>query len=191
MAIKTFTTGEVLTASDTNTYLANAGLVYVKETTVTNASQIDVTSCFSASCTNYRIVINAYCIDAAARTLMGRLLTGSTPVATNYSSKSVYWKFDATAGPWTYNVDTTAYSIGPISNNANNGGLVALDIYRPFETQMTSVTGQNTGNYFGEGYALAIIGGVHTANTSYDVFRVLASQGNITGTVTIFGYRKA
>jgi hypothetical protein len=30
MAIKTFTTGEVLTASDTNTYLANAGLVFVK-----------------------------------------------------------------------------------------------------------------------------------------------------------------
>jgi hypothetical protein len=30
MAIKTFTTGEVLTAADTNTYLANSGLVYVK-----------------------------------------------------------------------------------------------------------------------------------------------------------------
>jgi hypothetical protein len=28
MAIKTFTTGEVLTASDTNTYLANSGLVF-------------------------------------------------------------------------------------------------------------------------------------------------------------------
>jgi hypothetical protein len=27
MAIKTFTTGEVLTAADTNTYLANSGLI--------------------------------------------------------------------------------------------------------------------------------------------------------------------
>jgi hypothetical protein len=34
MAIKTFTTGEVLTASDTNTYLANSGLVYVKSQTI-------------------------------------------------------------------------------------------------------------------------------------------------------------
>ena len=34
MAIKTFTTGEVLTASDTNTYLANAGLVYITSTAV-------------------------------------------------------------------------------------------------------------------------------------------------------------
>jgi hypothetical protein len=32
MAIKTFTTGEVLTASDTNTYLANSGLVVMGAT---------------------------------------------------------------------------------------------------------------------------------------------------------------
>ncbi len=30
MAVKTFTTGEVLTAADTNTYLNNGGLVYIK-----------------------------------------------------------------------------------------------------------------------------------------------------------------
>ena len=32
MAVKTFSTGEVLTASDTNTYLNNGGLVYITST---------------------------------------------------------------------------------------------------------------------------------------------------------------
>ena len=56
MAIKTFTTGEVLTASDTNTYLANAGLVYITSTTVGSAvSSVTVSNCFSSTYKTYLI----------------------------------------------------------------------------------------------------------------------------------------
>ena len=37
MAVKTFTQGEKLTAADTNTYLNNGGLVFVKQVTVGSA----------------------------------------------------------------------------------------------------------------------------------------------------------
>jgi hypothetical protein len=58
MAIKTFTTGEVLTASDTNTYLANAGLVYVKSQTIgTGVSSVIVSDCFTTDYDNYKIVV--------------------------------------------------------------------------------------------------------------------------------------
>jgi hypothetical protein len=58
MAIKTFTTGEVLTASDTNTYLANSGLVFVKSQAITSGSTVVVTDAFSSTYDNYRIVID-------------------------------------------------------------------------------------------------------------------------------------
>ena len=53
MAVKTFTTGEVLTASDTNTYLANAGLVYITSTSVGTGGSLTVSNCFSATYNNY------------------------------------------------------------------------------------------------------------------------------------------
>jgi hypothetical protein len=57
MAIKTFTTGEVLTAADTNTYLANSGLVYVASTTVgTGVSSVTVSSAFNSTYDNYKII---------------------------------------------------------------------------------------------------------------------------------------
>ena len=57
MAIKTFTTGEVLTAADTNTYLANSGLVYVAGATFTGAGTFDVTG-FSSSYLFYHLEIS-------------------------------------------------------------------------------------------------------------------------------------
>ena len=38
MAIKTFTSGAVLTAADTNTYLTNSGLVYIAQGELTSAT---------------------------------------------------------------------------------------------------------------------------------------------------------
>ena len=57
MAVKTFTSS-TLTASDTNTYLANAGLVYVTSVTGgTGVTTITVSNCFSSTYDAYRIVL--------------------------------------------------------------------------------------------------------------------------------------
>ena len=58
MAVKTFTSGEVLTASDTNTYLNNAGYVYITELTFTGSTQtfLRIQNCFTSTYDNYLIV---------------------------------------------------------------------------------------------------------------------------------------
>ena len=58
MAIKTFSVNEVLTASDTNTFLANSGLVFIKSDTITTGSSKEITGVFSSTYNNYRIVIS-------------------------------------------------------------------------------------------------------------------------------------
>jgi hypothetical protein len=83
MSVKTFTTGEVLTASDTNTYLANSGLVYVTQADLTSALQI--TNCFSTTYDAYRIVVNTATVSASADITV-QLVSGSTPYTTaNYN----------------------------------------------------------------------------------------------------------
>jgi hypothetical protein len=50
MAIKTFVTGTVLTAADTNEYLANSGLVYITSTSaVPLQATVTISGCFSAT----------------------------------------------------------------------------------------------------------------------------------------------
>ena len=81
MAIKTFTSGEVLTAADTNTYLANSGLVYVSTTTLTASGQ-NIAGAFSSTYTNYRIVLNNI-VTSANNTLVAFRL-GSSTARTEY-----------------------------------------------------------------------------------------------------------
>jgi hypothetical protein len=59
MAVKTFTTGEVLTSSDTNTYLANAGWVYVTSVSVgsTPVQTVSISNAFSSTYTEYMIKV--------------------------------------------------------------------------------------------------------------------------------------
>jgi len=79
MAIKTFTTGEVLTASDTNTYLANSGLVYIKQQTVGNAvASVTVSDAFSSTYDNYKITYTggASSGGGALKLTLGATVTG-------------------------------------------------------------------------------------------------------------------
>ena len=76
MAIKTFTTGEVLTASDTNTYLNNGGLVYISTTTATSGSSVTVSNCFSSTYDAYKIIATGG--GTAAATPIAFQLSGIT-----------------------------------------------------------------------------------------------------------------
>ena len=67
MAVQTFTSGQVLTAADTNTYLANSGLVYVTSGTIGVAvSSVTVSSVFSSTYDSYKIVISGMSTSASA-----------------------------------------------------------------------------------------------------------------------------
>ena len=93
MAIKTFTTGEVLTASDTNTYLANSGLVYISTTTATSGSSVTVSNCFSSTYDAYKIIATGG--GTAAATPIAFQFTGIT---TSYYGGVIYFAY-ASGGP--------------------------------------------------------------------------------------------
>ena len=108
MAIKTFTTGEVLTASDTNTYLANAGLVYVTSATIgTAVSSVTVSNCFSSTYDAYRIVITGGVGTTAGNSLsmtLAGLSSGysSGIIYTTYTTASVLVATDNNAAAWSF-----------------------------------------------------------------------------------------
>ena len=182
MAVKTFTTGEVLTSADTNTYLANSGLVYVSTTTIgTAVSSVTVSNCFSSTYEDYRIDIK----DCAASTGDGLNFQIGT------ITSSVYY------GNWSYALYTaTAFNLNPMNaqphmvmglTNTSADLYASIDIANPFKTSVKFFKG----NYYGRGYT-GTFGGTASSATSQTSFKIFNGSGTLTGgTITVYGYRKA
>jgi hypothetical protein len=187
MAIKTFTTGEVLTAADTNTYLANSGLVFVKSQAIggTSVSSVQVTNAFSADYDNYRILLTGGSSNTplALEMQMGTSLSGSGyyvgTIGTNY-----------TGGTSSGNVSNG--STWTVAGSAMPDGLL-LDVVvtEPFLSRKTGLAIYSRIDYRTNG-AGTMGNGYHNSATSYTGFSLIVSGGTISGgTILIYGFRKA
>lgn len=183
MAIKTFTTGEVLTAADTNTYLGNAGLVWVGGATIgTAVTSVNLTSVFSSTYDSYRVVFRTNSATGNCNFLM-RFGTG-TAVALNY--KSYLWTRNATwtAGGEVQVSDTTGALLTYAHATTITGN---ADINGPNLAQNTTTFGQYATSDNG-----GITAGIQTENTQFTSLHLLPTSGTFTGgLVTVYGYRKA
>ncbi len=183
MAIKTFTTGEVLTASDTNTYLANSGLVYIKSQTVGSAvSSVTVTGAFSADYDRF-LIIWVGGVSSAVPNM--RLTLGSTSTGyyhsgffANYANTSTGFAGQSNGSSWDAGYATT-----------NNVG-ISVELQDPFATRTTMMRTQAT-TTASTGF-MNFYAGFLDNTTSYTSFTYTPTTGTLTGgTITVYGYRKA
>jgi hypothetical protein len=186
MAIKTFTTGEVLTASDTNTYLANSGLVYITSGTFSGTTNID--GIFTSTYDNYRIVAQGL---GATNVGLTNFNFRNTSNATD--SSNVYYtaarRFDtATNYDFSQGALTFASTAINVGTTANTGFI--MDIFAPRLTAYTfvSVAGMGTITNISTVQSNSYFGG--TTQFAGIQFSQSANLLNA-GTFTVFGYRKA
>jgi hypothetical protein len=186
MAIKTFTTGEVLTAADTNTYLANSGLVLIKSQTITGSvASVTVTGAFSSTYDNYYV------------TLTGGTMSGAAAIGCQLGPTSVSgYNTGYYAGISRVKANAVQDNLGT-SNGSNwnyitvgdtTGLTIAMKIYEPFLASRTRYFGEfldpRTTDSWGSG------GGVHTTASSFTDFLFAGGANIVGGTITVYGFRK-
>ena len=185
MAIKTFTSGEVLTAADTNTYLANSGLVYIANGTLSlTTSATNVTGVFSSTYKNYRVLFYVSA-RSTTNTVDMKYIVGTTPTSSGY--------YQAGIGS-DYASNTVIYY--PRSNGGTqfiglNVSLptgLTMDIFNPNRTGNTLHTG--TASDASTGFAFSL-GGENIVSNQYTGFQLLTSTGTATIEYQVFGYREA
>lgn len=182
MAIKTFTTGELLTAADTNTYLANSGLVYIKQ--VALSSTTSVTSAFSSEYRNYRIFVATSTRSGSADIQM-RLNVGASPDATALYAYAGQRSGYNTTAPTSIGASTqTNWIIGRVDSGSELG-MIVLDICNPQTSVRTTFTSQSVDFQF-----LQNMGGNAGMTTQFDGF-TLYGPATWTGTVYVYGYRQS
>lgn len=184
MAVKTFTTGEVLTAANTNTYLTNAGLVYIADTTVSAASTVAIDNCFTTTYAHYFITYNLTSSLTGQYTSV-RLRSGGTAKATNYDRANFFVGTTGTTGADTFGTAQTELNIAGQSSTLIAGHFY---FYNPQVSGRTAFSG--IGQYNGNAYWG---GGTQTDTYSADGFQIFASgnAATYTGTVRVYGLRQS
>ena len=185
MAIKTFTTGEVLTAADTNTYLANSGLVYVTSATVGSGSNtVSVSNCFSSTYDNYKIIWTGGVSVGAEALTLNLLPTSVTGWNTSYSMNVSYCGYSGTVTNLLTNSGAKWGYCGEITTaNKTN---INFELFAPNLAQYTGFAN----SYIGGGGA-GCGAGIHQIASAFTGFTISGASNFSGGTITVYGYRKA
>lgn len=185
MAIKTFSSGEVLTASDTNTYLANAGLVYVAGASFTAQTTVDITG-ISSTYKMYRLEYTARRVDTAGTAAAtAQFRSSTTAQASGYYYGGIYANYlGATGSLVAGNNQASAWF--PAADSFGAQSPCAFDICID---QAVSASWHGTlyfaGGAFWGGYA-----GACTTSLTLDRLRVTYTSGTCTGYWRLYGYRE-
>jgi hypothetical protein len=187
MAIKTFTTGEVLTAADTNTYLANSGLVYITSATFSTTALDGI---FTSDYDNYRIVVSNVTHTGANALIQYNYRNTSNATDNTAQYYTAGLRYD---GGTTYNFNINAAAQAETAVNliagSNWSGFV-MDIHAPRLAKNTMTTSQGTG-------AITYITTVQSSTvmnttTAYAGIIFKLTAGTLTGgLISVYGYRKA
>ena len=190
MAIKTFTAGEVLTAADTNTYLANSGLTFITSGSLSGTAPQFV-GCFTSTYTNYRVILEQGTLSAAGDFCFQFLKSTTAQTTTNY--QFAYSRL-VTSGGSANTADTQPVGRwGMGANGTTNLMTMAADvIYPQVAASAAYVIASGTSLLGGPVYLSSDGMCVYAVNDSFDGIQFMGSGGQtITGFATIYGYRKA
>jgi hypothetical protein len=187
MAIKTFTTGEILTASDTNTYLANSGLVYITSVTVPTSpasNTVSVSNCFTSTYDNYKVIYTGGVSVGAEALSLNLLPTSVTGWNTSYSMVVSYVTYGASPTPLTTNGGSQWGFCGEITTvNKTN---INFELFAPNLAQYTGLSNAYLG-----GAGAGAGAGIHAIASAFTGFTISGAQNFTGGTIAVYGYRKA
>jgi hypothetical protein len=189
MAVKTFTQAEKLTAADTNTYLANGGLVYITTLTVSGQSSGSVNSCFTSAFDSYRLVVSFGASNANNSLFLRMRASGTDESAIVY--RYAYRGLNAAGGSEdSSNNGATSIYIGNVPTTAGRS-FATLDIFNPQKATYT-ITNTNC-NFYDAGGSLWRGGAASVATaTQYDGFTILVGGANtFSCDARLYGYRQA
>jgi hypothetical protein len=155
--------------------------------TFTSASSVSLNGVFSSTYDHYRVL----CVVTAASTednLNFRLRASGT----DNSTASSYQRQLLRGITSTVSTSQLASNLALISQfGADTGATFYADFFNPFLASSTRVMSNfmsednatSVSNYIGMSYTF------HNQSTSYDGFSLIPLSGNITGTISVYGYR--
>ena len=178
-------------AIDATVFAQAPGLVKISSTSFSAVSSQAISSCFSYTYKNYKVIIDLTANSTNANIYL-KLRATSTDSSTGYTQGMPLQpasggaitnisQASATPGFWVSAVHTSISSI--------HGNTSVIDLFRPFEAVYTTHNAFVAFVSSGGAYHGGAGTGRHENSTSYNGLNLIASAGTITGVVTVYGYK--
>jgi len=192
MAVKQFSVSEVLTASDTNAYLANSGLVYVTQVAIPSTpaqSTVVVANCFSSTYDNYLVSVQGVTASSGGGIMAIKYGTGTagafTPTTSGFYGNTFYIANGGGGGLSNAPISNNASGeCGSMTNTSING--FTFNVNQPNLVARTFLSFQGTDDYY-----FRFGSTQHNSTTQFTGFQLSPSTGTFNnGTITVYGFRK-
>lgn len=164
------------------------GLVFISSTNFSSVANQVVSNCFSATYPHYKIHVVITGATADCNIFM-KLRSGATDASTNYNYGITIVDRAAGGGTVGGNSVTTGFKLGEMDTASQIWNAAYCDISYPASSGYTTLGFTGTyqtqaGTYMGQAG-----GGIHTTIAAYDSLNLIASAGNITGNIVVYGYK--
>lgn len=166
-----------------------AGLTHLNTTEFTASSSILIQSIFSTTYDAYRVILD---LSGASTSLAinTRLASGaSINSASNYYYGGLFGRSNGTTGSFNGSA-AQQWQFGGATNAQANLWSCSFDLVNPIQSQRTAIIWQQT-SVDGTSFYGSSVSGYHDENNQFDGIAFLASSGNVSGVVRIYGYRNS
>jgi len=151
--------------------------------TLTAVSTLSINNCFSATYDNYEILMSiSSSVGSALRLRMRAAGTDATTTAYSYQELSG----NSTTAGATRGTGLTSLYIGYADTTYC---IIRATFYQPFLSAATMVEESQARNSAGSPIVY-VYGSFHNVASSYDGFTVFPDSGTMTGTISVYGFRK-
>jgi hypothetical protein len=179
------TLGDAIDAS-MNTALGTkkAGMVLLNTTSFSAVSSQSINDVFSATYTNYKIIVRSEITTGSDIGFRFRLrVSGSDASGSNYNNQLFQGSVTSTAVVQ-FNSETSWQTAG-LNASSDQPNLQIIELNNPFLAKKTNHITQ----FFNPlGSAVGFLAGSHTLTTSYTGFTIFPASSTITGSVSVYGY---
>ena len=165
---------------------SDSGLIHIKTETFSAVASQSVDNVFSANFDNYKILLNNVTTSALAAFNL-RLRASGTDTSTNYNRQRLLVTSTTVAGART----TSNTSMDAVARS-QIGIPVVTEIFMsgPFIANQTYASVRDSEGEYGTSVSMFFANYNQTASTSFDGFTLLCSTGNMSGSISVYGYRK-
>jgi hypothetical protein len=155
------------------------------QVTFSGASSVSLNDVFSTTYDNYRIVLELTASANIAIDMRMRFNNADNSSA-NYWNNRTLGQATNVASVGATTADTSFLRVAEFESGIATG---SYDLFSPFKTQITSIQGLNQFRYTSFYQHSEMKTGQMTVTTSYTGFSLIPTSGNITGTVSVYGYK--
>ena len=148
-----------------------------------SASAISLNDVFSTTYDNYKFILNGTSSSGVTIYLRYRVSGADNSTTSSYISQALY--IDGTS-PSGARVTSDKTTIGDFATTFKN--TISSEIFDPFLAVPTRLQNYNSWSYNNSTWQSWF--GFHNQSTSYTGFTIYPASGTITGTISVYGYRK-